>query len=286
MLSNNDQFCTLQYAVSSFNKNNPDFKIKQIHLLHCAELNLLPLYFHCIENLRLEVCNEQVNQKIEIGIYEYDDIVEILEFKLPADITSEYFFIAKVKPLNIQLLKPQDFTCPIVTDEFLSAPYYFVPDFHIPEELNFDDSHFGYEGSIVEKANLILQIRDLPKIKYALECLKQHTHDNHNYLRLSEKDNLPALHSDAPLIIRLQEKNAPWKIPDPKDPSPEVPWYTPARYFARQLINDDSSLLTKRIILAKKIAQSLASIGIMKRGGMKPPHYTTILKALSNVDLG
>lgn len=82
------------------------------------------------------------------------------------------------------------------------------------------------------------------------------------------------------------EDPKPWRIVDPRDPKPEQPWYTPARYFARQLVIDDSSLLTKRNILAKKIGLSLVGAGIYKRGGKKPHDAGTILKALSKVSLG
>lgn len=78
----------------------------------------------------------------------------------------------------------------------------------------------------------------------------------------------------------------PWEIVDPKDPLPEQHWYTPARYFARQLIRDDTTLLTKREILADKVVQSLTGAGIKKRGGEKRFSSGTILKAFSNVSLG
>lgn len=94
----------------------------------------------------------------------------------------------------------------------------------------------------------------------------------------------PALDKEAlPLQANLQK---PWEVADPKDPSPAQPWYTPARYFARQLVKDDSTLLTKRNILAHKTSQSLASAGIYKRGGKLGFNATTILRALSNISLG
>lgn len=78
----------------------------------------------------------------------------------------------------------------------------------------------------------------------------------------------------------------PWNIKDSRDPKPEQPWYTPARYFARQLVREDSTLLTKRNTLANKVVQSLTNAGIKKRGGKKPFDPGTIKKALSNIDLG
>ena len=64
------------------------------------------------------------------------------------------------------------------------------------------------------------------------------------------------------------------------------PWYTPARYFARQLVKQDSTLLLKTLILADMVQKSLAKVGIHKRGGKKPFVADTILKAFSNVKLG
>lgn len=78
----------------------------------------------------------------------------------------------------------------------------------------------------------------------------------------------------------------PWLSLDPKDPAPEQPWYTPARYFARQLVIADSTMLTKRMLLADKVSKSLAGAGIFKRGGVKPHSADTVLKAFANVALG
>lgn len=75
-----------------------------------------------------------------------------------------------------------------------------------------------------------------------------------------------------------------WEIADPRDPPAEQPWYTSARYFARQLVKEDSTLLIKRKLLAGKIAKSLENVGIKKRGGKLPLSDSTILKALSNVE--
>ena len=82
------------------------------------------------------------------------------------------------------------------------------------------------------------------------------------------------------------EAEKPWLLADPKDPNPEQPWYTPARYFARDLVKGDSTLPRKTLILADKTSKSLAKVGIYKRGGKKPFAADTILKAFSNVKLG
>jgi hypothetical protein len=82
----------------------------------------------------------------------------------------------------------------------------------------------------------------------------------------------------------MHEAFKPWEISDPNDPAPEQPWYTPARYFARELVKTDSTLLTKRMLLAVKVVQSLDAVGIKKRGGKKSLNHSTILKAFSNIE--
>ncbi|NMM06018.1 hypothetical protein [Polaromonas sp.] len=78
----------------------------------------------------------------------------------------------------------------------------------------------------------------------------------------------------------------PWLVADARDPPAEYPWYTPARYFARQLVRYDSTLLIKKLKLADKVSKSLFNAGIYKRGGIKPLLAETILKAFVNVPLG
>lgn len=97
--------------------------------------------------------------------------------------------------------------------------------------------------------------------------------------------------SPAPLATVVTDKPAPvnekpWLVVDPKDPIAEQSWYTPARYFARQLVLKDSTLLTKKQVLADKVSLSLYGVGIYKRGGKKRHAADTVLKAFSNVALG
>ena len=75
----------------------------------------------------------------------------------------------------------------------------------------------------------------------------------------------------------------PWNIHDSRDPKPEQSWYTPARYFARQLVLEDTTLLTKREVLADKVSRSLSSVNVYKRGGKKKLSASTVLKAFANV---
>ena len=99
------------------------------------------------------------------------------------------------------------------------------------------------------------------------------------------------IHSASPLITSADQiaqpaSDKPWHIANPADPIPDYYWYTPARYFARQLVIDDSTLLTKRDLLAQKVAQSLAHAGIVKPGSKKPFKASTVRKAFSKVRLG
>lgn len=86
-----------------------------------------------------------------------------------------------------------------------------------------------------------------------------------------------------PLIGQGNEK--PWLVVHPDDPDPKSPWYTPARYFARQLVQENPLLATKRGKLAEQVAQVLKVHGIYKRGGHKVPDALTIVNAFSGVNL-
>lgn len=92
----------------------------------------------------------------------------------------------------------------------------------------------------------------------------------------------------APVVNEQAGSDAkPWLTHDSRDPDPEQPWYTPARYFARQLVVTDSTLLTKKLVLADKVSNSLHNVGIYKRGGKKQKHSAdTVLKAFANVTFG
>jgi hypothetical protein len=77
----------------------------------------------------------------------------------------------------------------------------------------------------------------------------------------------------------------PWKIADPRDPVPKQSWFIPVRFFARALVKDDPTLLTKRPVLLKKIAESLKKVGVKKRGDVKDFQESTLNKALHKVVL-
>jgi hypothetical protein len=80
-----------------------------------------------------------------------------------------------------------------------------------------------------------------------------------------------------------QPATAPWLIEQLNDPPAAQPWYTPARSFARQLMIDNPTLLTKKGILAQKVVQSLTAVSIFKRGGKKPFDPGTVKKAFVNI---
>lgn len=103
--------------------------------------------------------------------------------------------------------------------------------------------------------------------------------------RVLPSDGPVAAPSREPSDTQVQNES-PWWVAKPGDPPPEQPWYTPARYFARQLVVADSTLLVKRMVLADKVSMSLKNAGIYKRGGRKAHSAETILKAFANVSLG
>jgi hypothetical protein len=102
------------------------------------------------------------------------------------------------------------------------------------------------------------------------------TKDQHELIMngFDEKTNKFVMGANQPL----------WKIQNPKDPEPPYSWYISARYFARSLIVDDPSLLTKRGLLALKVAGMMKDVGISKRGGVKQFEPNTIIKAFVNID--
>ena len=83
----------------------------------------------------------------------------------------------------------------------------------------------------------------------------------------------------------IQNDLEPWWKPNPadRDTPPLVPWYTPARYFARWHIEKNPSLLSNRVLLAQKVAQTLTDKKIFKRGGKKPLDHATIKNAFTNI---
>lgn len=83
---------------------------------------------------------------------------------------------------------------------------------------------------------------------------------------------------------RPPENSKPYLVVNQSDPHPKQPWYTPARYFARELINQDPTLLLKRDLLAGKVADMLDKTNIRSRSNKKF-NPATIKKAFSKVNL-
>lgn len=110
-------------------------------------------------------------------------------------------------------------------------------------------------------------------------------HHHHYPPQAAADTGTPAAPKVEVVTVMQTDEPKPWLIADPADPEPDYSWYTPARYFARQLVIHDSTLLTKRDLLADKVVQSLTNAGIKKRGN-KPFGCGTILKAFTNVSLG
>jgi hypothetical protein len=82
--------------------------------------------------------------------------------------------------------------------------------------------------------------------------------------------------------------NQPWWKVDPRDPPAGKdfqPWFTPARYLAREFVKADPSLLRKKELLAKKVADALFDRRITRRGGTTRLGANTVLKAFAKVDL-
>ena len=102
-------------------------------------------------------------------------------------------------------------------------------------------------------------------------------------LNLSILDDLPStLSSQAKSKKDVTDDESPWLVPNPNDPEPEQPWYTVARYFARQVLKDFPQHSTNKAQLANKVAP------LLKDAKFKPPGKLaydagTIRKAFAKV---
>lgn len=124
-------------------------------------------------------------------------------------------------------------------------------------------------------------LRRLEKAVLTVKAFRQYVQSINGAVEVADTQTAPVVTDKA---APVDEK--PWLRVDPRDPNPEQHWYTPARYFARQLVIADTTLLTKKLILADKVSSSLAGVGIFKRGGKKPHAPDTVLKAFANVPWG
>ena len=77
----------------------------------------------------------------------------------------------------------------------------------------------------------------------------------------------------------------PWLVADPMDPSPEYDWYIPARYYAREAINEKPTLIANKSVLADDVSRLMLAAGIRNRGKLKKYDSGTVKKALVKVRL-
>lgn len=85
-------------------------------------------------------------------------------------------------------------------------------------------------------------------------------------LHISILDELPSVnkpHSNVKKEVTVDD--SPWLVPDLSDPKPAQPWYTAARYFARQILKESPQRSTTKALLAKKV------IPYLKNANIKPP---------------
>lgn len=179
-----------------------------------------------------------------------------------------------------------------------------------------DIDHFQPADRFITGKELLIRWGKFPTINpRAFICAKvaesrlQDIHPIYGVTRVSffDREDLPDLETGLFALSKIQEiekangispkaskseslqndlsDERPWWIVRPDDPSPKYNWFTPARFFARQLVAEDPTLLSKREILANKVAKSMQQVGIYKRGGKLPFDPGTIKKALSNVKL-
>lgn len=78
----------------------------------------------------------------------------------------------------------------------------------------------------------------------------------------------------------------PWLIANSSDPVAAYTWYISARYFARETLKTEPTLLAKKDTLASRVNTLFKKYGIKKRGGKNDFDDSTIKKAFSNVNFG
>ena len=77
----------------------------------------------------------------------------------------------------------------------------------------------------------------------------------------------------------LDNADKPWLIANSSDPVAAYTWYIPARYFARETLKTEPTLLAKKDILAGRVNTLFKNFGIKKRGGINDFDDSTIKKA-------
>lgn len=174
----------------------------------------------------------------------------------------------------------------------------------VDEEFNPDS--FGFDQRLDELGDIYALHNGDPmagewkcgKIKITLEEVLQH---EHKIMPNSATDNAQANAVPDGVESAVAQKTRrslasvasgnPWEMSHPDDPPSEQNWYTPARYFARELIEHNKSLIDKRGspsapgILPKMVGEKLEEKNIYKRGGKLPLKPATILRAFVGVDL-
>lgn len=155
----------------------------------------------------------------------------------------------------------------------------FIRDYRFrPYEYMADDGEWGdyfsanNDGVLVKRFLLWLKNEDMGwKLPTELQAYIEQLNNNPKALKVAV---------NSPEVI-VGNAAKPWLVHNPSDPDPMQDWYTPARYFARELVANDVTLLTNRNRLAQKIAEALPKVNILKRGGKNPLDAETIKKALN-----
>lgn len=127
----------------------------------------------------------------------------------------------------------------------------------------------------------------------AVGLLKRRSKDEEEYVLLADlvrwaEHRKIVIEKDEPLLT-TKSTLAPWQIKDPRDPEPEnfQPWYTAARFFARQEIRTDLTLVGANLaVIAERVEPLLPKVGYYKRNKEGVViKAATIVRALHEVQL-
>jgi len=143
--------------------------------------------------------------------------------------------------------------------------------------------HWGLRGYSVEADCVVFDLvnnRPAGNLRFEMAAVIHHlaawAHEGAEVFPLSTSNDQPG----------SEAMNMPWLVADSRDPDPLQDWYTPARYFARQLVIEKPTLLNNRNLLARRVAVALFNAGFKKRGGKLGFNSGTVLKSFAKVTLG
>jgi hypothetical protein len=233
----------------------------------------------CIEN---KVIDEQF-----INNFDFDKLLNIDSDEVPCafatDIIEYVFNSPEYEKLSLQEIKSYLFDGPLVKDVIkrhntpsLSGYYIVLP------------------AALLAPVNNVFTIKGVSDGRDIYFINKEATFDElfiteqhlNQYIESFSTTSSKPQNKSNNISSNITTDDKPWLIANSSDPVAPYTWYIPARYFARELLKTEPTLLEKIDILASRVNTLFKKYGIKKRGGKKDFDDSTIKKAFSNVNFG